>query len=420
MDDSVYSYENSVVKIKVFGVGGGGNNAVNRMVDAGIQSAEFVSINTDKQILRLSNAKKTIQIGEKLTHGFGAGADPKIGAKAADESRDLIRQELEGVDMLFITAGMGGGTGTGACPVIASIANEMGILTVAVVTTPFKFENTRRMKNAIEGINNLRNYVDTLLVVPNQKLLEVLSQDTNMLDAFIEADEVLRKAIQGISDLIVKPALINLDFADVRSIMKMKGMAHMGIGVAEGPDKAVNAVKQAVMSPILDTNIAGATGIIVNVKGGTTLKLNDVSTACDQVKTAVGEDANIIFGADIDENMGDKIQVTLIATGFEPEPIEVKSTPKTQSTTISNDEFQRRFFGEQPSRPVGASMEQPQEGYVPKPLGYDNNTYTPPTPTYIPPRHVAPNQPVEDNGSDKNDNGGFRGPSFLRRLQKRD
>ncbi|MGN0765147.1 MAG: cell division protein FtsZ [Christensenellales bacterium] len=420
MDDSVYSYENSVVKIKVFGVGGGGNNAVNRMVDAGIQSAEFVSINTDKQILRLSNAKKTIQIGEKLTHGFGAGADPKIGAKAADESRDLIRQELEGVDMLFITAGMGGGTGTGACPVIASIANEMGILTVAVVTTPFRFENTRRMKNAIEGINNLRNYVDTLLVVPNQKLLEVLSQDTNMLDAFIEADEVLRKAIQGISDLIVKPALINLDFADVRSIMKMKGMAHMGIGVAEGPDKAVNAVKQAVMSPILDTNIAGATGIIVNVKGGTTLKLSDVSTACDQVKTAVGDDANIIFGADIDENMGDKIQVTLIATGFEPEAVEVKSTPKTQSTPISNDEFQRRFFGEQP-RPAGANMEQPpQEGYVPKPLGYDNNTYTPPTPTYIPPRPVAPNPTVEDNGSDKNDNGGFRGPSFLRRLQKRD
>ncbi|MGN0788457.1 MAG: cell division protein FtsZ, partial [Christensenellales bacterium] len=253
IDDYVYSYENSVVKIKVFGVGGGGNNAVNRMVEAGIKSAEFVSVNTDKQILLLSNAKKTIQIGEKLTHGFGAGADPKVGAKAADESRELIRQELEGVDMLFITAGMGGGTGTGACPVIASIANEMGILTIAVVTTPFNFENPRRMKNAMEGINNLRNYVDTLLVVPKQKLLEVLSPDTNMLDAFIEADEVLRKAIQGISDLIVKPALINLDFADVRSIMKLKGMAHMGIGVAEGPDKAVNAVKQAVMSPILDT-----------------------------------------------------------------------------------------------------------------------------------------------------------------------
>lgn len=417
MDNSMYTYENSVVKIKVFGVGGGGNNAVNRMIDAGIQSAEFVSINTDKQILRLSNAKKTIQIGEKLTHGFGAGADPKVGAKAADESRELIRQELEGVDMLFITAGMGGGTGTGASPVIASIANEMGILTVAVVTTPFEFENPRRMKNAMEGINNLRNYVDTLLVVPNQKLLEVLSPDTNMLDSFIEADEVLRKAIQGISDLIVKPALINLDFADVRSIMKMKGMAHMGIGVAEGPDKAVNAVKQAVMSPILDTNIAGASGIIVNVKGGTSLKLSEVSTACSQIKVAVGDTANIIFGADIDENMGDKIQVTLIATGFESESQQPKESAPKRTTSISNEEFQRRYFAEQaPQTPI----EQAQDSYVPKPLGYDNNTYTPPTPTFIPPRPVAPNQPIEDNRREQPDNGGFRGPSFLRRLQKRD
>ncbi|MGN0789562.1 MAG: hypothetical protein ACI4MY_06445, partial [Christensenellales bacterium] len=223
------------------------------------------------------------------------------------------------------------------------------------------------------------------------------------------------------SDLIVKPALINLDFADVRSIMKLKGMAHMGIGVAEGPDKAVNAVKQAVMSPILDTNIAGAMGIIVNVKGGTNMKLNDVSTACDQVKIAVSEDANIIFGADIDENMGDKIQVTLIATGFEPETQEVKPTRKTQPSTISNDEFQRKFFGEQPTRSAGVSTEEPpQEGYVPKPLGYDNNTYTPPTPTFIPPRPVAPNQPIDDNRGEKPDNGGFKGPSFLRRLQKRD
>ncbi|MGN0771237.1 MAG: cell division protein FtsZ [Christensenellales bacterium] len=411
--DSSFSYENAVAKIKVFGVGGGGNNAVNRMIDAGIRSAEFVAVNTDKQVLMLSKANKKIQIGEKLTQGLGAGADPRVGSKAAEESREILRKELEGVDMLFITAGMGGGTGTGAAPVIASIANEMEILTVAVVTKPFGFEGRARMRNAEEGINNLRNYVDTLLVVPNQRLLEVLSPDTKMVEAFDHADEVLRKAIQGISDLIVTPSLINLDFADVRSIMKKKGLAHMGIGEAEGPDKAVNAVKQAVMSPLLETNIAGSSGIILNIVGGASLTLQEVSAACSQVQTAVDESANIIFGAGIDETLGDKIQVTLIATGFnhdaeQPQPVAAPVFAQ-QRPSMSNDEFERRYFEEKKEENA------PVSGYVPKPLGYDTNSYTPPTPTYIPPRPAQPQQ----GENREQDNGEFKGPSFLRRLQRR-
>lgn len=305
-----------MAKIKVIGVGGGGNNAVNRMIAAGIQSAEFVAVNTDRQALNLSNAPVKIQIGEKLTSGLGAGANPNVGEKAAEESREELRAVLKDVDLLFITAGMGGGTGTGAAPVIANLAKELGILTVAVVTKPFAFEGMRRMNNAIQGIDNLRGNVDTLLVIPNEKLLEVLPKGTSFLQAFIKADDVLRQAIQSISDLIVTPTLINLDFADIGTIMRKKGLAHMGIGIGEGSDKAIDAVRNAVESPLLETNIAGASDVILNVVGGSDMALDEVSDACRLVRDIVDPSANIIFGTGFDENMENKIQVTLIATGF--------------------------------------------------------------------------------------------------------
>ncbi len=344
-----------VAKIKVIGVGGGGNNAVNRMVEAQIKSAEFLAVNTDQQALKMSKANKTLVIGMDETHGLGAGADPSVGEKAALSSRDDLREELRGVDLLFITAGMGGGTGTGAAPIIANIANELGILTVAVVTKPFGFEGKRRMLNAERGIENLRKFVDTLVIIPNQKLLEVLPENTTMIEAFIHADDVLRKAIQGISDMIVVPALINLDFADVRSVMKKKGLAHMGIGEAEGPDRMLKAIRQAVMSPLLETNIGGSSGIILNITGGISMTLAEINKACKKVEEAVDESANIIFGAGIDENLGDKIQVTLIATGFggaseyeQYEQIQQMNTyaPASNSQQMTNEQF-KKLFGEE-------------------------------------------------------------------------
>ena len=303
-------------KIKVIGVGGGGNNAVNRMIAAGITSAEFVAVNTDCQALTLSNATTKVQIGAKLTGGLGAGADPNVGEKAAEESREELRALLKDVDLLFITAGMGGGTGTGAAPVIAALSKELGILTVAVVTKPFAFEGKRRMHNAIQGIENLRGNVDTLLVIPNEKLLEVLPKGTAMLESFIKADEVLKQAIQSISELIVKPTVINLDFADISAIMRKKGLAHMGIGIGEGPDKAIEAVRNAVESPLLETNIEGASGVILHVLGGKDMALDEVADASKLVEDIVDPAANIIFGTGFDENLENKVQVTLIATGF--------------------------------------------------------------------------------------------------------
>lgn len=303
-------------KIKVIGVGGGGNNAVNRMIAAGIKSAEFVAVNTDFQALTLSNAPTKVQIGAKLTGGLGAGADPNVGEKAAEESREELRALLKDVDLLFITAGMGGGTGTGAAPVIAALSKELGILTVAVVTKPFAFEGKRRMHNAIQGIENLRGSVDTLLVIPNEKLLEVLPKGTAMLESFIKADEVLKQAIQSISELIVTPTVINLDFADISAIMRKKGLAHMGIGVGEGPDKAIEAVRNAVESPLLETNIEGASGVILHVMGGKDMALDEVADASRLVEDIVDPAANIIFGTGFDENLENKVQVTLIATGF--------------------------------------------------------------------------------------------------------
>lgn len=312
----------TVAQIKVVGVGGGGNNAVNRMIASNIKSAQFIAVNTDKQALFLSKAPVKIQLGEKLTRGLGAGGEPEVGEKAAEESRNEITEAIKGADLLFITAGMGGGTGTGAAPVVAEIAKEMGILTVGVVTRPFVFEGKNREANARVGISNLKQYVDTLVIIPNDKLLQVVPKGTSMVEAFRVADDVLRQSIQGISDLIVTPSLINLDFADVRSIMKNKGLAHMGIGRARGENRMINAVRQAVSSPLLETTIEGATGVIIYVIGGFDMSLDEVNEAARLVQEVVDPSANIIFGAGINPEMEEEISVTVIATGFDTYAIE--------------------------------------------------------------------------------------------------
>lgn len=337
MDNYVNDFSDSIARILVIGVGGGGNNAVNRMIASNIESAEFVAVNTDAQALLLSNAAKKLQIGEKLTQGLGAGADPNVGQKAAEESREAIKEAIKGANMVFITAGMGGGTGTGAAPVIAGICRELNILTVAVVTKPFRFEGKTRMSNAVQGIERLREFVDTLLVIPNEKLLTILPKGTPIIKAFLEADEVLRKGIQGISDLIVTPAIINLDFADVRTIMKNTGLAHMGVGTGTGENRAIAAVKEAVNSPLLETSIVGATGVILNVTGDINMSLDEVNEACSLVQEVVADSANIVFGAGINDELRDQIIVTLIATGFnrgddaasEPIPAQQEMQPKS-------------------------------------------------------------------------------------------
>ena len=301
--------------IKVVGCGGGGNNAVNRMVDAGLRGVDFIAVNTDRQALGLSKAGTKIQIGEKLTKGLGAGAKPEAGQKAAEESSEEIAQAVKGADMVFVTCGMGGGTGTGAAPVIAKIAKDMGILTVGVVTKPFRFEGKTRMNNALAGIENLKASVDTLIVIPNDKLLEIVDRRTTMPDAFKKADEVLQQAVQGITDLINVPGLINLDFADVQTVMTDKGIAHIGIGHAKGDDKAVEAVKQAVASPLLETTIVGATHVIINISGD--ISLIEANEAASYVQELAGDDANIIFGAMYDENAQDEATITVIATGLD-------------------------------------------------------------------------------------------------------
>ena len=331
-------YENfsQICNIKVIGIGGGGNNAVNRMVNANINSAEFVAVNTDKQALLMSRAKHRIQIGEKLTRGLGAGADPDIGAKAAEESMAVLKEMLEGTDLVFITAGMGGGTGTGAAPVVAGIAKEMGILTIAVVTKPFSFEGRRRMENAERGIKELKSCVDTLVVIPNEKLLKIVPKGTAIVEAFRTADDVLRQGIQGISDLIVTPSLINLDFADVKTIMRNKGLAHMGLGRGKGENRTIEAVRQAVSSPLLETTIEGATGIIINIKGGLDLTLEEVYEAADLVKEVVDPSCNIIFGSGIEEDMENEVEITVIATGFSGTTLQ-DDMKKEVIRSVSND-----------------------------------------------------------------------------------
>ncbi len=306
----------TLAKIKVVGVGGGGNNAVNRMITSGLQGVEFIAINCDAQALLLSKAQNRIQIGEKLTKGLGAGANPEIGQKAAEESRELLVDQLRGADMVFVTAGMGGGTGTGAAPIVAECAREAGALTVGVVTKPFSFEGKRRMNQAEAGIVNLKDRVDTLITIPNDRLLQVIDRRTSMLDAFRIADDVLRQGVQGISDLISVPGLINADFADVKTIMSNAGSALMGIGTAKGENGAVAAAEAAIKSPLLEASIEGARGVLFNITGGKDLSLFDVTEASNIITEAVDPDANIIFGAVIDEKLDDEIRVTVIATGF--------------------------------------------------------------------------------------------------------
>ncbi len=320
MDDNELNYMmDGTATIKVIGVGGAGNNAVNRMIEAGIRNVEFIAVNTDRQTLNESKASSKIQIGEKLTRGLGAGANPDIGAQAAEESKAEIAEILKGADMVFVTAGMGGGTGTGAAPVVAATAKEMGILTIGVVTKPFTFEGKKRLSQAERGIASLKGKVDTLVVTPNDKLLQVIDRKTSMIEAFRMADDVLRQGVQGISDLISVPGVINLDFADVRTVMLNQGIAHMGIGSASGENRAEDAAKQAIQSPLLETSIEGARGIIINITGGSDMGLHEANTAAELVQRSADPEANIIFGTVIDDSMGDELQITVIATGFEKE-----------------------------------------------------------------------------------------------------
>ena len=306
-----------IARIKVIGVGGGGGNAINRMVLENVRGVEFITVNTDRQAMVLSKAAQKIQIGEKLTKGLGAGANPDIGAQAAEESREEIASMLKGADMVFVTAGMGGGTGTGAAPVIAQIAKEMGILTVGVVTKPFAFEGPQRMRSAERGLENLKQSVDTLVIIPNSKLLDIVDRNASITQAFSKADEVLKQGVQGISDLIAVTGLINLDFADVKTIMSDSGIAHMGIGQASGENRAEEAAKQAIESPLLDTSIQGARRVLLNITGGPSMTLYEVDTAAALIQKCVDQDANIIFGAVLDENLGDDMVITIVATGFE-------------------------------------------------------------------------------------------------------
>ena len=304
--------------IKVVGVGGAGNNAVDRMIESGIKGVEFIAVNTDRQqLVQKSKAGTKIQIGEKITKGLGAGANPDIGAQAAEENKSEIEEALRGADMVFVTAGMGGGTGTGAAPMVAGIAKEMGILTIGVVTKPFTFEGKKRLSQADRGIESLKSKVDTLVIIPNDKLLQIIDRKTSIMEAFKMADDVLRQGVQGISDLIAVTGLVNLDFADVKTIMLNSGVAHMGIGRASGENRAEDAAKQATESPLLETSIEGARGVIINITGGTDLGLQEVNTAAELVQRSVDPEANIIFGAVIDEDIHDEIVITVIATEFE-------------------------------------------------------------------------------------------------------
>ena len=334
--------------IKVVGVGGAGNNAINTMVENSLGVVEFVAVNTDKQALHISKANTKVQIGDKITKGLGAGANPEIGEKAAEENRDEIASVLQGADMVFIAAGMGGGTGTGAAPVVASVAKELGILTVGVVTKPFGFEGVKRSTAAKKGVDNLKEFVDALIVIPNDKLLGLVSKDTTLKDSFRIADDVLRQGVQGIADVIVVPGLINCDFADVKTIMKNTGLAHMGSGLATGDNKAEEAAKTAILSPLLETSIDGARGVLVNITGGPTMSLFEANQAATIVQEHIDPDANFIFGAVIDEEMKDQIKVTVIATGFES-----RDLPRRNEFGIPN--FNTNYV--QPSKPVTPSIQ---------------------------------------------------------------
>lgn len=327
----------SHANIKVVGVGGGGGNAVNRMIKAGLSGVDFWAMNTDAQVLEMSGAPNRIQLGSRLTNGLGAGANPNVGEKAADESRDDITVALDGADMVFITAGMGGGTGTGAAPVVAQVAKELGALTVGVVTKPFRFEGKHRMNQAVQGLEKLRDNVDTLIVIPNDKLIEVVDRRATMREAFCVADEVLLRGVQGISDIITVPGLINVDFADVKAVMQMSGSALMGIGRGTGEGRALEAAKLAVNSPLLETSINGASGVILNVTGGSDMTLHEIYEAAEIIHSTVLDDAVVTFGAVIDDRIQGEIQITVIATGFELKNLQGNGAERQATTEIKND-----------------------------------------------------------------------------------
>jgi len=364
--------EEHFATIKVIGVGGGGCNAVDRMLDSGVQGIDFISINSDNQALARSKAPIRIQIGEKVTRGLGCGADPSVGEKAAEESKDEIAEAIANTDMLFITAGMGGGTGTGAAPVVAQIAQELGILTVAVVTRPFGFEGARRSSNAERGIRELEKYVDSLVVVSNDKLLEVVDDDTSFEDAFNMADQVLKFGVAGISDLVAIPGLINLDLADVRRVMTKAGVCHMGIGRASGEGRATSAVKQAINSPLLDTTIEGANGVIVNFTGGRNMKLQEIDMAAKLVREAVAPEAEIIVGAVIDTSLEDEIMITVIASGFD-NTINASAGHRASTSVLSRNNpqivtEQPRVQAAQPRNIYSAQRQQPAPAPAPQPV----------------------------------------------------
>ncbi len=378
-------------KIKVIGVGGAGNNAVNRLIESGLQCADYIVVNTDNQALARSKAGKRIQIGAQLTKGLGAGADPTVGKEAAEESKAALQEVLKDTDLLFITAGMGGGTGTGAAPVIAKMAKEMKILTVAVVTLPFTFEAKRRMDNALAGIEELSKSVDSIITIPNDKIREVVPKGTSFADALKVADEVLRQGIRGIAELIVNPALINLDFADVRTTLKGRGVAHMGIGVAKGEKRISDAVRCAVCSPLLNTTIEGANSVILNVVGGKDLSLDEVCMAADLVKGVIDYSANVIFGACIDEKMSDEVEVVIIATGFAGAR---QGIPEDQATSarrasVLSEQIERTYVDRTGGAPYQAAQ---QPAYAPTDTGYYTQPYAGQPYPYAG-QAVAPQQP---------------------------
>lgn len=412
--------------IVVVGVGGGGNNAVNNMIRAGVKSANFVVMNTDMQALNMSLVAPhcKIQLGANMTGGLGAGSDPEVGRKAAEESRERIKSALKDIDLLFITAGMGGGTGTGAAPVIAEIAKSMGILTVAVVTKPFNFEGAQRMKNAEEGIKNLKNFVDTLLVIPNQKLIEVLDKNISFKRAFEIADDVLRQGVQGVSDVIANPELINLDFADVRTILSNKGLAHMGIGYGKGEKRVIEAVRGAVFSPLLETDIEGATGIIVNITGGEDMLLGEVTEACDIVKQVVDPSANIILGTAFVPDKKD-IEITIIATGFvDKNEVPARSGAPQPARSLSST------FAQAAQEQAAASVEEVEEPveapvyrediFANRPVFNQTRVQAEPAPVQ-PVQPAQPAQPVETQNEvrpSRVEVPSRQVPAFLRRLKK--
>ena len=381
--------QNTFASIKVVGCGGGGTNAVNRMVEAGVTGVEFIAINTDRQALTMSNADTKIQIGEKLTKGLGAGAVPDIGKRAAEESREEIAQAIKGADLVFVTAGMGGGTGTGAAPIVAEIARDNNSLTIAVVTKPFAFEGKQRMKNAEMGINELKQNVDTLVVIPNDRLLQVVSKGTSMLDAFKIADDILRQGIQGIADLISKPALINLDFADVKTVMESGGMAHMGIGIGKGETRTQDAAKNAIASPLLETKIDCARAVLINITGGPDMSIMDVNEAANLIMQSADSEANIIFGAGIDESLTDEVRITVIATGFEKNAFPIKNKTRKPGAVPSASYYSASTYNPYENR--GKAGETAEEFDAPVPSTYeaDQSYYASGAKPVVPPKTMG-------------------------------